>query len=78
MHTDVDQLAKPTFRSLYAHNPFGSAPVPVLLTKKQITIFVMRSRKMCQLSGVLIGRAKIFVILVSHLLSSACRFLRKL
>ena len=30
---------------------------------------------MCQLSGVLIGRAKIFVTLVSHWLSSACRFL---
>ena len=24
----VDQLAKPTFRSRYAHTPFGSAPVP--------------------------------------------------
>ena len=38
----------------------------------------MRSRKVCQLSGVLIGREIIFVILVSHRLSSACRFLRKL
>ena len=50
---------------------FGSAPVLILLSYKQITIFVMRSRKVCQLSGVLIGRAKIFVILVSHWLSSA-------
>ena len=60
--TFLDQLAKLTFRSRYAHAPLGSAPVPIL----QITIFVMRSRKVCQLSGVLIGRAKIFVILVSY------------
>ena len=33
---------------------------------------------MCQLSGVLIGRTNIFVILVSHWLSLACRFLSKL
>ena len=33
---------------------------------------------MCQLSGVLIGCEKIFVMLVSHWLSSACRLLRKL
>ena len=26
----VDQLAKPTFRSRYAHIPFGSAPLPIL------------------------------------------------
>ena len=28
----VDQLAKPTFRTRYAHTPFGSAPVPILLS----------------------------------------------
>ena len=27
----VDQLAKPTFRSRYAHTPVGSAPLSVLL-----------------------------------------------
>ena len=26
----LDQLAKPTFRSRYAHTPFGSAPLPTL------------------------------------------------
>ena len=40
--------------------------------------FVMRSRNVYQLSGVLNGRAKTFVILVSHWLSSAYRFLRQL
>ena len=28
----VDQIAKPTFRSRYAHTPFGSAPVPIILS----------------------------------------------
>ena len=28
--TFLDQLAKLTFRSRYAHTPFGSAPVPIL------------------------------------------------
>ena len=28
----VDQLTKPTFRSRYAQTPFGSAPVPILLS----------------------------------------------
>ena len=27
----LDQLAKPTFHSRYAHTPFGSAPVPFKL-----------------------------------------------
>ena len=75
---NLDQLAKPVFRSRYAHTPFGSAPVPILLISKQITNFVMRSKKVCQLFGVLTGRAKILFKLVSHCLSSACRLLRKL
>ena len=29
---EVHQLAKLTFRSRYAHTPFGSAPVPILLS----------------------------------------------
>ena len=30
LHINIDQLAKLTFRSRYAHAPFGSAPVPIL------------------------------------------------
>ena len=29
---NLDQLAKPIFRSRYAHTPFGSAPVPIILS----------------------------------------------
>ena len=35
----IDQLAKITFHSRFNHTPFGSAPVPILLRQKQITIF---------------------------------------
>ena len=28
----IDQLAKPIFRSRYAHTPFGSPPLPILLS----------------------------------------------
>ena len=31
-HWQLDQLAEPTFRYRYEHTPFGSAPVPILLS----------------------------------------------
>ena len=31
-HYSIHQLAKPTFHSRYAHTPFGSAPLPILLS----------------------------------------------
>ena len=64
--SNLDQLGKPTLRSRYAHTPFGSAPIPTPSSQKQITIFVIMSRKVCKLSGVLIGRAKIFVLVTSY------------
>ena len=38
----VDQPAKTTFRSRYAHTPFGSAPLPILSSQKVSANFVMR------------------------------------
>ena len=54
----LSRLAKPTFRSRYAHTPFRSAPVPILSSKKLITNFVMRSKEVVSFVRLLIGQAK--------------------
>ena len=42
--TDIslDQLAKPTFRSRYAHIPCGSAPLPILSSEIYLFGFTAR------------------------------------
>ena len=62
-HLGLDQLAKPTFCSRYSVQP----QYLLFQARNRLQFFVTRSRKVCQLSGVSIGRAKIFVILVSHM-----------
>ena len=35
---NVDQLAKPTYRSRYAHTPFGSAPIVFFQARNRLYI----------------------------------------
>ena len=52
----LDQLAKPTFYSRYAHTPFGSAPLPILSSWKVITNVVMKSEELGGVSFVIESR----------------------